>query len=225
MSAVLTTKESLLDVLSHAVTEEILFKFPLDSELVFTTAEPKGLHLPFVEHMIINPLVCVLGILLNSIILKVYFKEKSDLALYIKCFASLDIFNLLLSTSVRYSVLLLEPAPWKRYFRHSLDIYTGFTMLGALFLALDRFLVVVFPHKFQLYEKKMRIFKVVLFVFASSSVVGLFFDDFYAVGGLIVSLNLLLHLVGCLVLYSIIVARVFLNDRKMNKHRHVGNKR
>ena len=71
----------------------------------------------------------------------------------------------------------------------------------------------------------MRIFKVVLFVFASSSVVGLFFDDFYAVGGLIVSLNLLLHLVGCLVLYSIIVARVFLNDRKMSKHRHVGRNR
>ena len=62
----------------------------------------------------------------------------------------------------------------------------------------------------------MRIFKVVLFVFASSSVVGLFFDDWESVGGFIVSSNLLLHLAGCVVLYAIIAVRLLMHERKMS---------
>ena len=181
--------------------------------------------IPLWNDVALGSLVLLVGLILNSIILRLYFKVKTDLALYMKVLAGFDVLTLCYSTLCRGLALSFPKRVYMLYkFYGGLDVIVAHAMLGPLFLALDRFLVVVFPHKFQLYEKKMRIFKVVLFVFASSSVLPVIFDAWFYVQ-LIVSLNLVIHFVGCLVLYSVIVTRVLISARQMNAHRHIGNNR
>ena len=98
--------------------------------------------------------------------------------------------------------------------------------LGTLFLALDRFLVVTFPHNFQLHEKKLRIFKVIL------TLVAMFFYSLFTVGRLLeiqilislASLNFLVFLLANIVLYVVIVVKIVQNERKMKAHRNTGNR-
>ena len=102
-----------------------------------------------------------------------------------------------------------------------------YSMLGPLFLALDRFLIVSFPHNFQLHEKKMRRFKIALFslIFVLSWRVFIPMPKILLIITLgILSTLLAVQFLGCIVLYTIIVVKLRLNDRKMKNSRHVGNR-
>ena len=173
---------------------------------------------PLVQGLVITCIIFALNILQNSTIFKLYYPVKTDLALYIKVLAAYDFVTGCVSAGCRL-VLLVNPSNITAILALNavFDILLGHAMLGPLFLALDRFLVVVFPHKFQLYEKKMRIFKVVLVLFASSSAIGWLFNDWNLVL-MMLSINLMVHFVGCLILYSIIVACILISARKMKAH-------
>ena len=181
--------------------------------------------IPLWNDVALGSLVLLVGLILNSIILRLYFKVKTDLALYMKVLAGFDVLTLCYSTLCRGLALSFPKRVYMLYkFYGGLDVIVAHAMLGPLFLALDRFLVVVFPHKFQLYEKKMRIFKVVLVLFASSSAIGWLFNDWNLVL-MMLCINLLIHFVGCIVLYTVIVVRVCMSAREMEAHRHTGNNR
>ena len=97
-------------------------------------------------------------------------------------------------------------------------------MLGPLFLALDRFLIVALPHKFQLYETKMRIFKFVIFSLTFfCGLTGLFPEEIIRFFIVLAIANLVAQFLACIGLYTFIVARVVMSERKMNKHRHIGS--
>ena len=178
---------------------------------------------PYTQGIIIPSIIFLFIVLQNSIILKLYFNVKSDLALYIKVLAVFDIVTGAVTTACRLYEII-NPSDTVAIFvlYCAIDVLASHTMLGPLFLALDRFLVVVFPHKFQLYEKKMRIFKVVLFACVSGSFVGWVFNDWNLVL-MMVGINVMLHFVGCIVLYSIIVACILISARKMAAHRHTAS--
>ena len=99
------------------------------------------------------------------------------------------------------------------------------SMLGPLFLAMDRFLIVAFPHNFQLHEKKMRMIKIMFFALTTAPMsLGFIHDQLIKVGIFILYANLVVQLIACIVLYTIIVVKIVLAERKMSKHRHVGNR-
>ena len=108
----------------------------------------------------------VIGVVLNSIILRCFFKVEGDIARYIRAFAVFDLAVIISGLTSRVSLLSIFPQDTK-HGPNPLQIIFAFifahSMLGPLFLAMDRFLIVAFPHNFQLHEKKMRMIKIMLF--------------------------------------------------------------
>ena len=150
---------------------------------------------------------------------------KSSRASYIRAFAVLDIL-ILFSGSFEFFFLNLFPAQavFSTTFKSVFRALAAFSLLGPLFLALYRCLIVIVPHKFSLYVAKMRIFKIILFVLTSLVGVGfLVTGSSTGAAFIFASVVVLLQLIGCLVLYSIIIAQIVASERKLGTHRHFGN--
>ena len=102
---------------------------------------------------------CV-GLVLNALILRCYWSVKTSTAVYIRALASIDI-------------CVLSFMLFRTYFLHfptesRLDLISEtlgnfvavVNVLGPLYLALDRGLIVMLPHSFKKHEKNMRIAKI-----------------------------------------------------------------
>ena len=165
------------------------------------------------------------GSILNVIILKCYFRDTSSLASYIRAFAVLDIL-ILFAGSFDFFFLNLFPTQ-VAVANVLISIFralAAFSMLGPLFLALDRCLIVIAPHKVSLYAAKMQMFKIILFVL--TSLVGLGFLISNVNTGVVyifATVVFMLQFIGCLVLYSVIIAQILVSERKIGAHRHFGN--
>ena len=155
-------------------TEDVTLKSLSNEDIELTTqpfmlfSEIEGIH-----ELVMILLVFVIGIVINSIIFRCYFCVKSDIARYIRAFALFDMFSIAISLSARLVVLYAASQTYiKRVLLTTSLQCVNYSMLGPLFLALDRFLIVSFPHNFQLHERKMRRFKiaVLLVTVALSSV-------------------------------------------------------
>ena len=113
---------------------------------------------------------------------------------------------------------------------HQLVILPIITIIGFILNSVilriywNRFLIVALPHKFQLYETKMRIFKFLIFSLTFfCGLTGLFPEDIIQFFIVLAMVNLVAQFLACIGLYTFIVARVVMSERKMNKHRHIGS--
>ena len=99
-----------------------------------------------------------------------------------------------------------------------------------LFLAMDRCLIVSFPHNFCKYERRMRLAKrgtifVVATLIFTSALIALGEQTTTAIlihHGISIA-TLVLQIVGIVGLYCIIIAKVLRSDQEMKKNRHIGN--
>ena len=198
-----------------------------DNELQSLDHDVSYLPVDFVTEVVVRLSLIFVGSILNVIILKCYFRVKSSRASYIRAFAVLDIL-ILFSGSFEFFFLNLFPAQaaFSTTFKSVFRALAAFSLLGPLFLALDRCLIVIVPHKVSLYVAKMRIFKIILFVLTSLVGVG-FLATSASIGVVFIyafaTVVVLLQLIGCLVLYLIIIAQILASERKLGAHRHFGN--
>ena len=182
--------------------------------------------IPILHDIILMSVMPVIGLSLNAIIFRCYFSVKSDVARYSRVLSVFDSFAIVTSLGVRCTELAF---PRERFaieqLTSTLNIAIVFTMIAPLFLALDRFLIVWFPHNFQLHERKMRVFKTVVFVLTLLISLILFWRHKYRfIFVALATLLLLMQFLSCIILYTVISVRIFISERKMNEHRHVGNR-
>ena len=103
---------------------------------------------------------------------------------------------------------------------------------GPLFLAMDRCLVVAFPHNFLEHERKLRVAKGVMVLVVAmlsltfSMVFGFGDPEWTMTGvlGMLAGLAAILQIIAIVGLYTVIVTKVVMSDRNMKSSRHSGNK-
>lgn len=182
------------------------------------------------------PLAIILvGFPLNSVILKVYWKLKSGNRVYVIAMAVLDMLGLCVSLLLRMLFVFFEGQQNVLYAMQSVQfVFTSLNinlyMCVPLFLALDRFYAVAFPHKLESARKKLRRWKIVIVV-TTSLVTGFFIlADFVLkdhgkaaiTAASLFLTSLALRVIAALVLYIVIAVKVYTSNKKMQGNRTGG---
>ena len=180
-------------------------------------------EIPTIHDLVIMSVLTVIGMAFSTLILRIYWSVKNNIVAYIKALAVFDMFTIVYLAILRPVQIFCGPEVVGAY-NIGFTVIANHMILGSLFLALDRFLIVAFPHKFKLYKTKMRIFKIVIFAETLFSSLGWFLPGSLLIYFIaLASVNLVLQFLACIGLYTFIVVRVILSERQMTKHRHVGN--
>ena len=183
-------------------------------------------EIPTINEFVMLSSVIFIGLALNAAILRFYWELKGDIAVYVRAFAIFDIFMILYQGCMRLAQLFLASnVILNLRIIQGLNVIVCFVMTGPLFLALDRVLIVAFPHKFKLYLTKMRICKCIwLTVSFCTGLNAVFSGTVKIVLIALTSVNLLLQLLTCIGLYTFIVVRVKRSQKRMKAHRNCGSK-
>ena len=200
--------------------------------------EATFLPIPPLQLAIITACIIFLSSFLNFFVLRFYWRVKDSTRPYILSLVALDsvaILFTLLPVSVVYclevknlaSVIVLQLS--FQCARYTFILY----LYPSLFLALDRFLAVWFPHKFRILSpkfKKVKIFLVILtFVLVtingSLQALNAHGSVLNAVAGLLNLSLIVLQLVGSIVLYSLTAHRIFKSSRAMAANKHTTSER
>ena len=115
--------------------------------------------------VITGSIIFCVGLVLNALILRCYWSVKTSTAVYIRFLAVYDITVLHCSVAAKTaSVIFLADisSDIELVRRLTASVLLSYAMLGLLFMALDRILVIVFPHTFKKHEKKIRIAKILI---------------------------------------------------------------
>ena len=123
--------------------------------------------IPAEQGVAISLLVMLFGTVLNSVILKVYWRLTSSNRVYVLAMAFLDLTSMYVGLVIRVILLLLgDGSNWfavLEIFHFSVTLFNvHIYMCVPLFLALDRFVAVSKPHKIHDSLKKLRKWKVVI---------------------------------------------------------------
>ena len=109
----------------------------------------------------------MISIVLNAVIIRFYRSDSSKARPYILAMAILDCCAVMFGLVPRLPLALVAETSASVALYSLCYFLSGLTFslyfYPTFFLALDRFLVVFLPHKFQLLFRKLRIFKVTLF--------------------------------------------------------------
>ena len=226
--------ESSTDETTDFVTEEFELKWfegdiqTFDSENSITYVLP----ISVVEDTTTAVFIFSLGMLLNTIILRGYWKEKSATSTYFKAFAVIDM-TIVGFMLIRRVLRFVWPNNINVFFLDILvtNLIGSLYNFGPMFLAMDRCLIVAFPHKFREYEGRMRVAKGGMLLFLTST--GFTLSMLYRFGDPDSTVAVLLKMLGgvatvlqifaIVVLYAVIVVKVLTSDRKMKTSRHVGS--
>ena len=162
-----------------------------------------------------------------------YWSVKNPTARYIRVLAVFDTF---IAVQLLVKTIVLRQFPENQVLDSVVQSVSfwcaSLYLVGPLFLACDRCLMVSFPHNFIQHQAKVKRVKVAVLTVL---VLSCMFTNFTRatlertslltkVSIALTSVLLLLQFLGCLGLYVTIVVKIWLADKKMAKHRHVGNK-
>ena len=190
------------------------------------------LPISMVEDTAMAVFIFSLGMLLNAIILRGYWKEKSATSTYFKAFAVIDM-TIVGFMLIRRVLRFVWPNNINVFFLDILvtNLIGSLYNFGPMFLAMDRCLIVAFPHKFREYEGRMRVAKGGMLLFLTST--GFTLSMLYRFGDPDSTVAVLLKMLGgvatvlqifaIVVLYAVIVVKVLTSDRKLKASRHVGS--
>ena len=170
------------------------------------------------------------GMLLNSTILRCYWKEKTSMSAYYRAFSVIDMFLLTVMIIRQICVSFWSTKRMFSIFGTINSCMISVYTFCPLVLAMDRCLIVSFPHNFVEYGRKLRVLKgLMLLVFAilalTSSMVSITEETAAAVlfhQALLIATSVL-QIVAIVVLYGIIIVKVLRSDRQMKTSRHIGN--
>ena len=172
------------------------------------------------------------GMILNSIILRCYWRGKGATSIYYRAFSVIDMFFLAVMI-LRPVSFFIWPAKGTYIFFEVMNNLMGTTYnFGSLFLAMDRCLVVAFPLNFLEHERKLRVAKGVMVLVVAmlsltfSMVFGFGDPEWTMTGvlGMLAGLAAILQIIAIVGLYTVIVTKVVMSDRNMKSSRHLGNK-
>ena len=183
-------------------------------------------EIPLVEDIILLVVVVAVGLILNGIILRCYWSVKTVIGIYCKWLAVFDILTLIYLV-VRWSTLHFMASNVSLNFtiRSGSNLIACIIIIGPLFLALDRGLMVAFPHKFKLYKTRMRIFKAVWLVLSMlGGVANSFLLGACTICFVLATVNYFLQILVCVGLYAFIAVRIMISERKLKNHRQIGKK-
>ena len=177
-------------------------------------------------------MVFIFGMLLNSIILRCHWKAKGATSTYYRGFAICDMGFLVLML-IRRSCKIVWPTNANIILLLGLthNVTAGLYNFGPMFLAMDRCLIVAFPHNFREHEGKLRVTKVCLVLFmailSAANVLFLSFADpdsaVVRIISFLAGLATVLQILTIIGLYGTVVVKVLMSDRKMKSSRHFGN--
>ena len=187
--------------------------------------------IPTWQHVCAIWLLLVTGWVTNSIIIKIYWRLKSNNRIYVLTMAFMDMNALTFVLLPRFAVLFLGNGLLRSVIelaRHStaILIFTLY-MLLPLFLALDRFVAVSYPHKMKDNLERLRPLKIGCVIHSIVQVVVAVAIEvsqgtesvWFRLVTSCVLLGVSVEVVSALTLYVIIVVKVTASRNEMKKHR------
>ena len=182
--------------------------------------------LPYLHDVITSSITFCVGLVLNALILRGYWSVKTSTAVYIRVLAVYDIMVLIVNVALRILIGIFLKSKSSEIEQIRLMIgrlLVSNAMLGPLFMALDRILIVAFPHSFKKHEKKMKIAKIVIAALQSVAAVlwSTLFISFGQTSPLVTwavaisTTMFVMQFVACIFLYTFIVWKVRASTRKV----------
>ena len=202
-------------------------------------AEPDGkfyinqMYTPIPQWHTITIIVCiyVIGCFVNALVLRIYWRLESSNRLYVLAMALQDLFCLhfvLLPPIFR----MLAPTDHIRDVFYILRAISGFVyfntyLIAPLYLAIDRFVAVMFPHKVHIILPKLRPIKIVVAPALGLTALASVFTDYQAgpdsiwptVVQFILIFLLIIQVVMVLGLYIAIAIKLVRAAAKFNKNK------
>ena len=191
-----------------------------NTHYIFPPANPTN-------EVIIASVICCVGLVLNALILRCYWSVKTSTAVYIRVLAVYDCISLLELVGSRMLKLYhISPDSVLEKVR-SLIVYQLVcnSVLGPLFIALDRIIIVCNPHSFKKYEKKLRVAKCLIALVNIVLILALFVTKFTSTNEtsklvvimtrVLFSSIFALQWLTCVALYAVIVLKIRASTRKV----------
>ena len=148
--------------------EELLETFPetlTKSSLPFTP-------IPVEQTVSILGSIILLSVVLNSFVIAFYKKAKTSNRSYVLALALLDFLSVIFCLFPQILEAIVPNDSAKYFFDRLASFFVvnlfNFYMFPSLFLAVDRFFAVFYPHKFKIFAPKIRKGKIVILVLSSS---------------------------------------------------------
>ena len=205
-------------------------KVGLDKMLVQLYGEFEPI--PLVDAIVITVVVIVLTIFFNTLVALYYGKAKTSNRPYVLALVVLDFVCVLFVMPAIYVHVLAESSPFTVGLEHARTevgnwVYLLYLM-PSFFLAVDRFMAVFFPHKFKLWSKKIRNFKIVIFIIFCLiilvfRVADLTDSSFKTVTSLLIAVELIVVTLGSFAMYIAIYVNLVRARKNMEAMQTVGN--
>ena len=235
-SDILTTDVFEISVDSYQELSSVKTKAPIEWQ--FSVGIEKFFKpVPTWQHVFAIWLLLVTGWVTNSVIIKIYWRLKSSNRVYVLAMAFMDLTALTFVLLPRFVLLFVGESVVGEVIeiiRYTLSIFI-FTlyMFLPLFLALDRFVAVSYPHKMIHYLQRLRPFKVgcivhcCLQVTAAMAIEVLLGTDsvWFNISSFYGLLAVTIEVVSALTLYVIVAVKVTMSRKKMKKHRTLNSQR
>ena len=185
-----------------------------------------------IHDVIIASVIFCVGLVLNALILRCFWSVKTSTAVYIRVLAWVDIAAPLNALVLRVLLIFFQ----NHLAVHLTDLIIAgqfilVSVLGPLFMALDRILIVAFPHNFKKHEKKMRIVKAFIIMFHAIITILILFPLLLNVKAsisvnVILSVSAIAFALECLttvILYAVIVWKIRKSSRQIQPAQQTGN--
>ena len=232
------------------VTEEILIDISKTSGQFENTVDPDNIlrsapewkfsagvekffkPAPTWQHVCVIWLLLVTGWVTNSVIIKIYWRLKSSNRVYVLAMAFMDLTNLTFVLLPRFILMFLGQSVVREVIeliRYTIGILIfNLYILLPLFLALDRFVAVTYPHKMKDYIRRLRVLKVGCIAHCCLQVVALLTtevlfgtESVWLIVILYNTLALFVEALSALVLYVIIAVKIMMSTKRMKNHRSI----
>ena len=190
---------------------------------------PHYLDVPPTHTIVIVSSIMLVGFILNATILRCYWRSTTSTSVYIRVLAVYDI-CVLVALGVGKSLLVFDSLHHEVSEKIAQAICTSlgnFYLVGPLFLAMDRVLVVAFPLEYRQHERTVRLVKfciigsiLVVITLAHIFITGLQHHNiFTTLISAVMTGHLFLQFLACIVLYSIIIVKIKMQEQSMAQHR------
>ena len=120
---------------------------------------------PLIHVIPIQAVIIFLSVFFNTLVAMYYRKAKTSNRPYVLALVVLDFVCVLFVVPVKLVTSLVDGSHVMEMIRLDITFWVYLLYVTpSFFLAVDRFMAVFFPHKFKLWSKKIRNFKIVFFV-------------------------------------------------------------
>ena len=190
--------------------------------------------IPKIHEVVLAAVIAFLSFFLNALVVKFYIKSKQHCRSYILALVGLDWFLILFGLGQFVALSFIDDISTfivvLNMFMVATNFGFGLYLYPSLFLAVDRFVVVIFPLKFREMKWKIFSFKTTLFgVHFAAAVADSVIQIVYKPGSfpstvmkfIVIAMDLF-ELLALAVMYTTIVVMIIKTNRELAAARHTG---